>query len=59
VDEISHGERWGDVRISLAGPIIDQRTELETLGWDERVLDGGGGRNARRKARADELSGEA
>lgn len=39
-DEISYGERWGDVHVSLAGPIINHRTELEALGWDVRVLDG-------------------
>ncbi|SNT58680.1 Pimeloyl-ACP methyl ester carboxylesterase [Streptosporangium subroseum] len=39
-DEISYGERWGDVHISLAGPIINHRTELEALGWDVHVLDG-------------------
>ncbi|GLX03054.1 alpha/beta hydrolase [Microtetraspora sp. NBRC 16547] len=39
-DEISYGERWGDVHVSLAGPIIGRRAELETLGWDVRVLDG-------------------
>ncbi|WP_433416724.1 alpha/beta hydrolase [Microtetraspora malaysiensis] len=39
-DEISYGERWGDVHVSLAGPIINRRAELEALGWDVRVLDG-------------------
>ncbi|MBG0826025.1 alpha/beta hydrolase [Planomonospora sp. ID91781] len=39
-DEISYGERWGGVRVSLAAPVIDRRAELEALGWDVRVLDG-------------------
>ncbi|WP_433219705.1 alpha/beta fold hydrolase [Microtetraspora malaysiensis] len=39
-DEISYGERWGDVHVSLAGPIINRRAELEALGWDVHVLDG-------------------
>ncbi|MGZ3679302.1 MAG: alpha/beta hydrolase [Ktedonobacterales bacterium] len=39
-DEIQYGKRWGDVLVSLAGPIIRERTQLEALGWDVRVLDG-------------------
>ncbi|WP_433236265.1 alpha/beta fold hydrolase [Streptosporangium sp. CA-135522] len=39
-DEIKYGERWGDVHVSMAGPIVDRRGELEDLGWDVRVLDG-------------------
>lgn len=39
-DEIQYGKRWGDVLVSLAGPIIRNRTHLEALGWDVRVLDG-------------------
>ncbi|GII20020.1 alpha/beta fold hydrolase [Planomonospora parontospora] len=39
-DEISYGERWGGVRVSLAAPVIDRRAELEALGWDVHVLDG-------------------
>nr|BFE87920.1 hypothetical protein GCM10020093_105210 [Planobispora longispora] len=39
-DEIVYGERWGDVRVDIAGPIVSRRAELESLGWDVRVLDG-------------------
>ena len=39
-DEIQYGKSWGDVYVSLAGPIIRERTQLEALGWDVRVLDG-------------------
>jgi pimeloyl-ACP methyl ester carboxylesterase len=39
-DEIQYGKRWGDVHVSLAGPILQGRAQLEELGWDVRVLDG-------------------
>lgn len=39
-DEIHYGEQWGNVHVSLAGPILRGRQELESLGWDVRVLDG-------------------
>jgi pimeloyl-ACP methyl ester carboxylesterase len=39
-DEIDYGERWGGVHVSLAGPVLAHRAELEALGWDVRVLDG-------------------
>ncbi|GAA2879438.1 hypothetical protein GCM10010517_41730 [Streptosporangium fragile] len=39
-DEIPYGERWGDVLVSMAGPIVNRRAELEAFGWDVRVLDG-------------------
>src|SRR5579863_2717588 len=39
-DEIQYGKRWGDVHVSLAGPIVREREHLENLGWDVRVLDG-------------------
>jgi pimeloyl-ACP methyl ester carboxylesterase len=39
-DEIQYGKRWGDVRVSLASPIVRKQTQLEGLGWDVRVLDG-------------------
>jgi pimeloyl-ACP methyl ester carboxylesterase len=39
-DEIQYGPKWGDVLISIAGPIIAERAELESLGWEVRVLDG-------------------
>jgi pimeloyl-ACP methyl ester carboxylesterase len=39
-DEIDYDERWGGVKLSLAGPVIDRRAELEALGWQVHVLDG-------------------
>lgn len=39
-DEIQYGKKWGDVFVSLAGPISRGRAELEALGWDVRVLNG-------------------
>ena len=39
-DEIDYGERWGGVHVSLAGPVINRRAELEALGWQVRVLEG-------------------
>jgi pimeloyl-ACP methyl ester carboxylesterase len=39
-DEIDYDERWGGVRVSLAGPVLDRRAELDALGWEVRVLEG-------------------
>jgi pimeloyl-ACP methyl ester carboxylesterase len=39
-DEITYDERWGGVHVSLAGPVISRRAELEALGWQVRVLEG-------------------
>src|SRR5579863_6172961 len=39
-DEIQYGPKWGDVLVSIAGPLIAERAELEHLGWEVRVLDG-------------------
>jgi pimeloyl-ACP methyl ester carboxylesterase len=39
-DEIQYGEKWGGVLVSLAGPVIRERAQLESLGWDVRVLEG-------------------
>jgi pimeloyl-ACP methyl ester carboxylesterase len=39
-DEIDYDERWGGVHVSMAGPVIDRRAELEALGWQVRVLEG-------------------
>jgi pimeloyl-ACP methyl ester carboxylesterase len=39
-DEIQYGKSWGNVHVSLAGPIMSERARLEDLGWDVRVLDG-------------------
>ena len=39
-DAISDGPKWGDVVVSIAGPLIAERAELERLGWEVRVLDG-------------------
>ncbi len=39
-DAIQYGKRWGDVYVSLAGPIVQGQAQLSGLGWDVRVLDG-------------------
>ncbi len=39
-DEIQYGPKWGDVLVSIAGPIIAERAELKSLGWEVCVLDG-------------------
>ncbi|GAA3119191.1 hypothetical protein GCM10017600_36400 [Streptosporangium carneum] len=39
-DEIEYGERWGDVHVSIAGPVVSRRAELEAFGWDVKVMDG-------------------
>jgi hypothetical protein len=39
-DQITYDERWGGVRVDLAGPVIGRRAELEALGWEVRVLAG-------------------
>ncbi len=39
-DEMEYGEKWGNVHVDIAGPIVERRTELEALGWKVRVLDG-------------------
>jgi hypothetical protein len=39
-DEIQYGENWGNVHVSLAGPVVRGQAQLSDLGWDVRVLDG-------------------
>ena len=39
-DEIQYDQHWGDVLVSLAGPIVQGQAQLSELGWDVRVLDG-------------------
>jgi pimeloyl-ACP methyl ester carboxylesterase len=39
-DEIQYGESWGNVHVSLAGPVVRGQAQLSDLGWDVRVLDG-------------------
>ena len=39
-DQITYDERWGGVRVDMAGPVISRRAELEALGWKVRVLEG-------------------
>src|SRR5437667_9771556 len=38
-DEIQYGESWGNVYVSLAGPVVRGQAQLSDLGWDVRVLD--------------------
>jgi len=39
-DAIEYDKRWGDVRVSMAEPIVQNRAQLGALGWEARVLDG-------------------
>jgi len=39
-DQIQYGPTWGNVLVDLAGPVVRNRTELESLGWDVQVLGG-------------------
>ncbi len=39
-DEIQYGESWGNVWVSLAGPVVRGQAQLSNLGWDVRLLDG-------------------
>jgi pimeloyl-ACP methyl ester carboxylesterase len=39
-DEITYDQRWGGVHVSLAGPVLNRRAELDALGWEVRVLEG-------------------
>jgi pimeloyl-ACP methyl ester carboxylesterase len=39
-DEIEYGERWGGVQVSMAGPLVERRAELESHGWEVHVLPG-------------------
>src|SRR5437588_4691312 len=39
-DEIQYGESWGNVFVSLAGPVVQGQAQLSDLGWDVRVLAG-------------------
>src|SRR6266704_3118578 len=39
-DEIQYDQHWGNVTVSLAGPIVQGQAQLSDLGWDVQVLDG-------------------
>ena len=39
-DEIKYDQHWGNVSVSLAGPIVQGQTQLSDLGWDVCMLDG-------------------
>jgi pimeloyl-ACP methyl ester carboxylesterase len=39
-DEVDYGQRWGGVHVSIAGPVVQRRAELEALGWQVEILDG-------------------
>lgn len=39
-DTIDYGEKWGNVRVSMADAVGGSRAELESLGWEVRILDG-------------------
>jgi pimeloyl-ACP methyl ester carboxylesterase len=39
-DSIYYGERWGDVVVSMAEPVMQSQAQLAALGWTVRILDG-------------------
>nr|HET6903186.1 alpha/beta hydrolase [Ktedonobacteraceae bacterium] len=39
-DEIQYSKSWGNVQVSLAGPVVRGQAHLSAFGWDVRVLDG-------------------
>ena len=39
-DEIQYSKSWGNVHVSLAGPIVRGQAQLSELGWEVQVLDG-------------------
>ncbi len=39
-DKIVYGERWKNAVVHIAAPLIEQKAEIEALGWEVRVLDG-------------------
>jgi pimeloyl-ACP methyl ester carboxylesterase len=39
-DIIHYGERWNNVTVDIAGPLLRHRTEIERLGWKVVVFDG-------------------
>ena len=39
-DKIVYGERWKNAVVRIAAPLIEQKAEIEALGWEVRVLDG-------------------
>lgn len=39
-DEMHYGPNWGDLLLSLAGPVIAHADRLRALGWSVHVLDG-------------------
>ncbi|GIH23761.1 hypothetical protein Aph01nite_20710 [Acrocarpospora phusangensis] len=39
-DVIDYSPKWGGVRVDIAGPLVQRRTELEKFGWEVHVFDG-------------------
>ncbi|MEK8228842.1 alpha/beta hydrolase [Oerskovia sp. M15] len=39
-DEITYGESWGGVHVSIGGALAAHADELRAAGWDVRLLDG-------------------
>jgi pimeloyl-ACP methyl ester carboxylesterase len=39
-DNIQYGERWGNTLVSIATPVIANKSRLEDLGWTVHLLDG-------------------
>lgn len=38
-DYIDYSEKWGDVRVEIAGPLVNRRDDLTRYGWDTAVVD--------------------
>ena len=39
-DKIEYGQKWGDITVDMATPLIKKANELKKYGWDVQVLDG-------------------
>jgi pimeloyl-ACP methyl ester carboxylesterase len=39
-DAIDYSEKWGGVRVDIAGPLLRERPILESNGWDVELLEG-------------------
>lgn len=40
-DFIDYSEKWGNTRVEIAGPLVEKRQVLESLGWKVVVVDEG------------------
>lgn len=40
-DVIDYGEKWGNVRVEIAKPLLDDKDELTQYGWETVIIEGG------------------